>query len=275
MKRVIKTALPAVAISLVLQGCFPGPGTTLSAVGLGGHKMAMNQENINLRARAALEEEPDLFTFSIEAISKNTTEKSVGVYLTGYRSETNSEPVRALALYQSALIYMNLYNRDRDDQKAREYFDKILKEFDFKLLSERVKTRIQVLEERKKQVVILSADQYLMNWKERPHKPESIIPHDDDMKDLSARAISKDRIDEAVLLYTVMYENEGSSEELRAGSLYQIGLMLMSPYNKQADEKRAVHYFRKIQQEFPESRIVEAANRNLNYLLNKQKTIIQ
>lgn len=275
MKRVIKTALPAVAISLVLQGCFPGPGTTLSAVGLGGHKLAMNQENIQLRARAAIEEEPDLFTFSIEAISKNTTEKSVEVYLKGYRSQKNSEPVRALALYQTALIYMNLYNRDRDDQKARKYFDKILKEFDFKLLSERVKTRIQVLEKRKTQVVILSADQYLMNWKERPHKPEQIIPHDDDMKDLSARAITDDRIDEAVLLYTVMYENEGSSDELRAGSLYQIGLMLMSPYNKRADEKRAVHYFRKILKEFPDARVVKPATHNLNALLNKQQAIIE
>jgi len=71
-----------------------------------------------------------------------------------------------------------------------------------------------------------------------------------------------------------MYENEGSSLELRAGSLYQIGLMYMSPYNANGDEERALEYFIRIQREFPDLNIAKKANEKSGYLINKQKIIL-
>ncbi|GAA3932246.1 hypothetical protein [Litoribacillus peritrichatus] len=269
------TSLLAISLTAVLlQGCFPGPGSGLTVVGLGGHEFAMNQENIALRSHAALHEESDLLTFSVEAIAKDKTDNAVKVYLEGYNSEKNSKPIRALAVYQIGLIYMNLYNRFRDDEKAEHYLKLAKSEFDLEPLNKRIDARLNTLEKRKDQVVILTADQYLMNWKKQPKLPPKNIPHDDEMKDFTARAITTDRIQEAILLYTLMYENEGSSQSIKAGSLYQIGLMYMSPYNAHADESKALEYFLRIQREFPNSSFNSKAEIKAGYLINKQKVIL-
>jgi len=266
--------LPAALLAFSLQGCFPGPGTGLTLAGLGGHQFAMTKENIALRAHAALHEEPDLLTFSIDAISNDKTEHAVETYMEGYNDPKNSQPIRAIALYQIGLIFMNHYNRDRDDDRAAFYLEKARDEFNIEPLNKRIAARLEKIEKRKDNVVILTADQHLMNWKQQPQLPPKLIPHDDEMKDFTARAISTDRIQEAILLYTLMYENEGSSLELRAGSLYQIGLMYMSPYNANGDEERALEYFIRIQREFPDLNIAKKANEKSGYLINKQKIIL-
>lgn len=273
----LKKAASLLGIGLLtvsLQACFPGPGTGLTVAGLGGHKLAMNKENIAMRAHAALHEESDLLTFSVEAISKDKTEKAVETYLDGYNNPKNSDPIRAIALYQIGLLYMNHYNRARDDEKASAYLKKAKDEFNIEPLNKRIDDRLAKIEQRKSNVVILSADQHLMNWKKQPKLPPKVIPHDDEMKDFTARAISTDRVQEAILLYTLMYENKGSTNELKAGSLYQIGLMYMSPYNAQGSEEKALEYFVRIQREFPESQTAKQANLKAGYLINKQKIIL-
>ncbi len=271
----VKSLLAVSVTTLLLQGCALGPGTGLAVAGLGGHQFAMNQENIAMRSHAALHEESDLLTFSVEAISRDTTDNAVSVYLEGYNNPKNSKPIRALAIYQVGLIYMNLYNRFRDDEKAAHYLELAMTEFDLAPLNERIKSRLATIKAREDHVVILTADQYLMNWKKQPQLPPKNIPHDDEMKDFTARAITTDRIQEAILLYTLMYENEGSTEEIKASSLYQIGLMYMSPYNENANESKALEYFVKIQREFPSSHIKAKANLKSGYLINHQKAILE
>ncbi len=261
-------------VTVSLQACFPGPGTGLTVAGLGGHKLAMNKENIAMRAQAALHEERDLLTYSVDAISKDKTDEAVATYLEGYNNPQNSDPIRAIALYQIGLLYMNHYNRDRDDEKAVEYLTKAKNEFKIKPLNQRIDERLAKIEKRKNNVVILTADQHLMNWKKQPQLPPKVIPHDDEMKDFTARAISTDRVEEAILLYTLMYENDGSTTELRASSLFQIGLMYMSPYNARGDEEKALEYFLRIQKEFPKTKAAHHANLKAGYLINKQKIIL-
>ncbi|MFC3149544.1 tol-pal system YbgF family protein [Litoribrevibacter euphylliae] len=261
-------------IAVSLQACFPGPGTGLTVAGLGGHKFAMNKENIELRAHAALHEESDLLTYSVEAISKDKTDEAVLTYLEGYNNPENSDPIRAIALYQIGLVYMNHYNRGRDDNKAAEYLVKARDEFNIDPLNQRIETRLAKLEKRKDNVVILTADQHLMNWKKQPKLPPKNIPHDEEMKDFTARAITTDRIQEAILLYTLMYENKGSTDQIRASSLFQIGLMYMSPYNAKGDQEKALEYFIRIQREFPNSEVAKRANLKAGYLINKQKIVL-
>jgi TPR repeat protein len=266
--------ISAAVISLSLQGCFPGPGTGLAVAGLGGHKLAMNKENIAMRAHAALHEERDLLTFTVDAISKGKTKHALEVFLEGYNNQENSAPVRAIALYQIGLMYMNHYNRERDDAEAAKYLKKARDEFDIEPLNKRIEAHLALLEGRKDNVVILTADQHLMNWKKQPKLPPKNIPHDDEMKDFTARAITTDRVQEAVLLYTVMYENEASTDELRAGSLFQIGLMYMSPYYVKADESKAIEYFEKVKKEFPETEIAKQAVLKVSDLINKQEIVL-
>ena len=50
----------------------------------GGHQVARHDEDIKVRAAAALKEEPDLLTFSVQTISRGKTEEAVQVYMKGY-----------------------------------------------------------------------------------------------------------------------------------------------------------------------------------------------
>ncbi len=87
---------------------------------------------------------------------------------------------------------------------------------------------------------------------------------------MSERAISEGRIEEAEHLYMVLYSNTASSAEMRSKALYQIGLIYMSPYNEQNNNRKAMDFFRKINTEFPTSSINERASYRINELLNRQ-----
>ncbi len=99
-KIIILTALVA-----ALTGC--AAATPLLIVEAGGHQIARNDEDTKVRAAAALTEEPDLITFSVQAISQNRTEHAVAVYMKGYDNPEYSIHMKSMAIYQIALIYMN------------------------------------------------------------------------------------------------------------------------------------------------------------------------
>ena len=115
----IRLMMTAVAV-VILTGC--AAATPLLVAEAGGHQLARHDEDIKVRAAAALEDEPDLLTYSIQAISRNRTEQAAATYLKGYNAEDYSENMKSLALYQLALLYMNRFNQQRDDDKARQYF---------------------------------------------------------------------------------------------------------------------------------------------------------
>lgn len=92
-------------------------------------KRAIARRDIMKKAFECSAEEEDLLDLSIEAISERKTKEITQTYLNIYQDEKTTSREKAAALYQIGLIYMNEFNVERDDKKARYYFEKILKEF--------------------------------------------------------------------------------------------------------------------------------------------------
>lgn len=262
----IKIFLSAI-MAAMLAGC--SITTPLLVAEAGGHQLARYNEDIKVRYAAALKEEPDMLTYSLQAISRGKTEDAVKVYMKGYSDADYNENMKSLALYQIALLYMNRFNDDRDDKKALRYFERIKIEFPDTRLKERINQRIAIIEERQQQPY-QRASQLLTQVDRVELLKRDDTPYDDELTDMSARAISENRTEDAESVYLVLYSNKSSSEEMRAKALYQIGLIYMSPFNTQGNNKKALGYFKKITDEFPSTATNKQAEGRINELINRQ-----
>lgn len=251
-----------------LAGC--AATTPILVAGTGAQQLALHDENIKLRAAAALREEPDLLTFSVQAISEGRTEEAVNTYLLGYNNREYSTNMKSLALYQIALLYMNRYNDQRDDQLARRYLQRHQQEFPSSRLGPKIAHRLQLLEQRAQEPVQLSARQLLKDVNRNELLGSERLTYDAELTPMSERAITHGRVNDAEAVYLILYENTASSDEMRAKALYQLGLIFMSPYNQQGNNQKALGYLRKISAEFPRTSVAEPANRRINELLNRQ-----
>lgn len=263
----IKILLSAI-MAAMLAGC--SMGTPILVAEAGGHQLARNSEDVKVRYAAALKEESDLLTYSLQAISQGKTEEAVSVYMKGYSDANYNDNMKSLALYQIALLYMNRFNDDRNDKKALRYFKRHKIEFPDSRLENRINQRIALIEKRQ-QEAYQPASQLLTQVNRAKLLQRDDTPYDDELTDMSARAISEGRIDDAESVYLVLYSNESSSDEMRAKALYQIGLIYMSPFNAQGNNKKALGYFRKISDEFPNTKIHKRADRRINELINRQQ----
>jgi len=256
------------ATPFLLASCAaPAP---LAVAGTGAYEVAKYEENIRLRAAAALRDEPDLLTYSIQAIARGQTEKAVDTYLMGYNDPDYSDNMKSLALYQIGLIYMNRFNDQRDDEKAREYFSKHRNEFPKSRLATRIQEHFAVLNQRAEDPVFVPASELLNNLNRAELLNRPNVAYDDELNPMSERAITENRTEDAVTVYTIVYENEASGEEIRAKALYQMGLIYMSPYNADSSRLKALEYFRKITEEFPDVSIRPSVDLRITELLNAQ-----
>lgn len=256
------------SVITVLGGCAAAT-PLLIAEGV-GHKIVRYDEDIKVRAAAALAEEPDLLTFSVQAISRGKTEEAVSTYLKGYADPDYSDNIKSLAIYQIGLIYMNRYNDDRNDAKARAYFNQHLIEFPKSRAKERVQKRLDVLKQRHSESVQLTAKQLLTQVNRKKLLARDETPFDAELTPMSERAITNERVADAESVYLVLYDNRSSSDEMRAKALYQLGLIYMSPYNRQGNNRKALTYFRKISSEFPGTTVAKRATKKANELINRQ-----
>jgi len=264
MIRIMMTALAVI----ILTGC--AAATPLLVAEAGGHQLARHEEDVKVRAAAALEDEPDLLTYSIQAISRGRTEDAAATYIKGYTAEDYSENMKSLALYQLALLYMNRFNDQRDDEKARQYLLLHRQEFPVSRLKIKIEKRLAILDQRQQEAVQLSADQLLKQVDRHKLLQQDTTPYDAELTAMSERAITQGRIEEAESVYLVLYSNTASSDEMRARSLYQLGLIYMSPYNQAGDNQKALAYFRKITREFPETKVAGKSGQRIVDLLNRQ-----
>lgn len=263
----IRTIL-LLSVIAALGGC--AAATPLLVVEGAGHEIVRRDEDIKVRAAAALAEEPDLLTFSVQAISRGKTDDAVATYLKGYADPDYSKNIKSLAIYQIGLIYMNRYNDHRDDGKARAYFNQHRIEFPESRLEERVNKRLAILDERHNESVQLSAKQLLKQVNRAKLLAKNETPFDAELTPMSERAITDERVEDAESVYLILYDNKASSAEMRAKALYQLGLIYMSPYNRHGDNRKALAYFRKISTEFPQTTVARRAQQKANALINRQ-----
>lgn len=253
---------------LILTGC--AAATPLLVAEAGGHQLARYEEDLKVRAAAALREEPDLLTFSVQAISRGKTEDAVSTYMKGYTNPDYSSNMKSLAIYQIALLYMNRYNDQRDDSLALQYFNRHVQEFPDSRLRGKVQQRIRIIEARRNEPVQLPATQLLKQVNRAELLKTDNTPFDMELTPMSERAITEGRTADAEAVYLILYDNRASAEEMRAKALYQLGLIYMSPYNQQGDNRKALTYFRKITAEFPRSSVYASAERRISELINRQ-----
>ena len=109
-------------VVMITTGC--SIATPFVAAGAGGHAIGRYEENIKVRGAAALKEEPDLLTFSVQAIARNNINEAVITYTKGLNNKDYSDNVKSLALYQIGLLYMNPYAEQRNDNEALKYFNR-------------------------------------------------------------------------------------------------------------------------------------------------------
>ncbi|MDF1764635.1 MAG: tetratricopeptide repeat protein [Oleibacter sp.] len=260
--------LALVSLALLTTAC--AATTPLMVAQAGGHQVARYEEDIKVRTAAALKDEPDLLTYSSQAIGDGKTEEAVETYMKGYEHPDFTMAMKSLALYQIGLIYMNRFNDDRNDDKAREYFQLHRQEFPGSQLSSRIQARLEVLENRGNDALTIPAKELLSGVDREALLARPNQGYDDELNPMSERAISQNRTAEAETVYLIVYDNEASGEDFRSKSLYQLGLIYMSPFNKSRDRIKALGYFRKIVEEFPNSKIRNRAEIRITEMLNNQ-----
>lgn len=261
-------------LTLTLLGLYSvsacSPTTPLVIAGGGNHQFVKYQQDVRLKAAAALDEEPDLITYSIKGIAENNAEEVINTYLKGYGKDDYSQDMKSIAIYQIGLIYMNRLNEQRDDEKAKLYFQRHLIEFPYSILQERIHKRLKLIEDRKKETVHLTPDQILAKADRERLLNKTGARFDEELTPMSERAIRENRLEDANGVYATVYENPGSSDAIKAKALYQLGLIYMSPHNEERDIAKARFFFQKIIDEFSSTPQAKRAEHKITQLINQQ-----
>ena len=262
--------LRLIALSLIVLSTGCAVATPFVVAGAGGHAIGRYEEDIKVRGAAALQEEPDLLTYSVEAIARKKEAEAVITYNKGLNSNDYSKSIKSLALYQIGLLYMNPYSEARNDDEALVYFNKHLAQYPESKLRPKIKAKIALINQRKAKSNQPSASELLKLADRMTLLAQSTIPFDSELTPMSERAISTDRVGDAESVYLILYNNTASSEDMRAKSLYQLGLIYMSEYNTHHSNTKAITYFRMILEEFPNSLVAKKAGKRISQVINRQ-----
>ncbi|MFP6850107.1 MAG: tetratricopeptide repeat protein [Pseudomonas sp.] len=223
----------------------------------------------NNRMLAAIEDDGDLLTYSAQAIRDAKSEEAEKLYLTGYRDEKLSNEVRAIALYQIGILYMNRFNEQRDDNKALNYFYQVLNQFPASRAAERAEERIVIIRERANEPVHKTSRELLAHWQPNQQLDLYKPSLDQDMTLLSRRAVLKNRVSEAEELYLLALSDPGIPDDIKEKALYQLGLMYLAPDNPQASSDKAISYLRRLLVQYPNSELNRTAAQHLDQALNR------
>jgi hypothetical protein len=177
--------------------------------------------------------------------------------------------MKSIAIYQIGLLYMNRYNKDRDDEKAKAYFHRHLIEFPYSILQDRIHDRLAIIKARKNETVQMTPEQLLAHVDAERLLSKTISTFDPDLTPMSERAIRDGRLEDANGVYLTVYQNPGSSDTIKAKALYQLGLIYMSEQNPEKSLKKSSYFFRKIMDEFPKQDISKKAEHKLSNLINQ------
>ena len=268
MIRLLFISLLTLCMGQLITGC--AATTPLVLAEGGNHQFLKYKKEKRLRAAAALKEEPDLLTYSLNGIANGKVDETINLYLKGYGKDDYSQDMKSIAVYQIGLIYMSRLNDKRDDEKAKLYFQRHLIEFPYSILQERIQDRLALIEKRKKETSQPTPAQILAKMDRQALLAQPIITFDEDLTPMSERAIREGRLEDANGVYATVYENPGSSDSIKAKALYQLGLIYMSPHNKNKSMKKSTFFFRKIMDEFSQTPQAKKAEKRITQIVNNQ-----
>ncbi|QMV65034.1 tetratricopeptide repeat protein [Ectopseudomonas oleovorans] len=258
--------LPLVIAASLVSAC--APTTPLFIAQLTTNEVVEYKALKTKRMTAAIEEEGDLLTYSALAIRDAHSDKAEALYLDGYRDRQLSGEVRAIALYQIGLIYMNRFNEQRDDPKALNYFYKVLNEFPASQAASRAEERIATIRQRGDEPIHKTSRELLAHWQPSQNLDLYKPSLDPDMTLLSRRAVLKGRVDEAEQLYMLGLADPHVPADIKEKALYQLALMHMAPDNPAANRDKAIAYLRRLLVQFPDGELNAKAARHLDLALN-------
>lgn len=258
---------PLLACTLLLVAC--SPTTPLFIAQITTNEVVEYKALKSNRLTAAIEEEGDLFTYSAQAIRDARSEEAEQLYLAGYRDSGLGDEVRAIALYQIGLVYMNRFNDQRDDDRALNYLYQVRNEFPDSRAAERAAERILNIRQRAGEPVQKTARELLAHWKPNQSLDLYQASLDPDMTLLSRRAVLKNRVPEAEELYLLALDDQGVPAAIKEKALYQLGLMYLAPDNPTANRDKAIGYLRRLQRQYPDSDLGNKAARHLDQALNQ------
>ncbi|MET1077895.1 MAG: tetratricopeptide repeat protein [Pseudomonas sp.] len=264
--RSLQSAL-LVLLLLLLNGC--APTTPLFIVQLSTQEVAEYKTLKSHRMTAAVEEEGDLLTYTALAIRDNSSADAERLYLSGYQDTGLSDQVRAIALYQIGLLYMNRYNEARDDGKALDYLQRVNREFPTSRAAERAVVRIASIRQRLAEPLQQSARERLDQWHPDQNLDLYQTSLDPDLTLLSRRAVLKNRVAEAEELYSLALADPGVPADIKQKALYQLGLMYLATDNPQPSRTKAITYLRRLLEQYPHSELADKAARHLDQALNQ------
>lgn len=246
------------------------PTTPLFVMQVTTGEVAEYKQTKNNRLMAALEEEGDLLTYSLKAIRDNQSATAERLFLAAYDDHRYGKEVRAIALYQIALIYMNRYNDQRDDSKAEYYFQRIDSTFPQTHIAQLARMHLETLRQRKKDPIQKTARELLAEWKPQQAIDVDKPTFDPDLNILSRRAILKGRSAEAERLYLLLVDDPAISGSIKEISLYQIALIYLSADNPDQNRNRAANFLRRLLADYPYGKLNDKVQRHLDQVLNMQ-----
>ena len=258
--------LPIILGALLLSAC--APTTPLFVAQLTTNEVVEYKALKAKRMAAAIEEEGDLLTYSALAIRDAHSDKAEALYLEGYRDTRLSSEVRAIALYQIGLIYMNAFNDQRDDTRARNYFYQVINEFPATHAASRAEERITLMRQRDAQPIQQNARERLAQWQPSQNLDLYQPSLDPDMTLLSRRAVLKGRVAEAETLYQLGLADPHVPADIKEKALYQLALMHMAPDNPTPDRDKAIAYLRRLLAQYPNGALAAKAAHHLDLALN-------
>ncbi|ERI53750.1 hypothetical protein N878_14280 [Pseudomonas sp. EGD-AK9] len=258
--------IPFVALAALLSAC--APTTPLFIAQVTTNEVVEYKALKTKRMTAAIEDEGDLLTYSAMAIRDAHSDKAEALYLDGYRDRQLSGEVRAIALYQIGLIYMNRFNEQRDDAKALNYFYRVLNEFPASRAAGRAEQRITLIRQRSEEPLHKTSRELLAHWQPSQNLDLYQSSLDPDMTLLSRRAVLKGRVTEAEELYLLGLADPHVPAGIKEKALYQLALMHMAADNPDADRAKAIAYLRRLLVQYPDGELNAKAARHLDMVLN-------
>lgn len=255
--------------AIYLTGCSFGATAPLVVAGLGVTEYGRFKSEIRERAEACRASEDDLLPRSVDAISRGNALDLIPAFESVYNGDFSDE-MKAQALYQIGLIYMNEYNQDRDDQKAIIYFERLKLEFPSSSLCADVDEHLAIINQRRESAVSYDSKMLTIFHQGIQARAESCVADEAALLPEAVDAISKKQAYKAIKVFLALHQDESLPLIEREHALFQVGLIYMSKANVHRDDEHAIYYFRKLLTQHPDSLYCVDAQARIDEIYTRQ-----